>query len=253
MRALGLVFFLLVIGVIGFVIVRGGAASGLATDGFGDADDGELGVAEDAAGDIRDLEDIARDAIRNARQAQGLADEMDEAAREARDAADALMALSSDNEAARLSAEAAVIAAEDAEDAAVLMRRYATSLLARFRDLDAAAGEAEAIADMAIEVEETQAAAVAAAAAAREARAEMARTQDAADDYDPRLDAGRDGAPAAYGGDIVIIDERGTGKRRTGDADQDEDVGQRLDEIFPDDVIDYGEGDEDYVRRGERG
>lgn len=251
MRALGLVFFLLVIGVIGFVIVRGGAASGLATDGFGGANDGELGVAEDAAGDIRELEDITRDAIGNAREAQDLADEMEEAAQEARDAADALMALAGDNEAARLSAEAAVIAAEDAEDAATLMRRYATSLLARFRGVGAAADEAEAIADMAVEVEETQAAAVEAAAAARAARAEMARTQDAADDYDPRLDAGREGAPAApaaYGGDIVIIDERGRG-------DADEDVGRRLDEIFPDDVIDYEESDadEDYVRRGERG
>ena len=251
MRALGLVFFLLVIGVIGFVVVRGGAAGGLATGGADDPHGAELGVAEDAADDIRDLEDIARDAVRNAREAQALADEMEEAAREARDAADALMALSADNEAARLSAEAAVIAAEDAEDAALLMRRYATSLLERFRDLGAAADEAEAIADMAVEVEETQAAAAEAAAAARAARAEMARTQDAADDYDPRLDTGRGGSPA-YGGDIVIIDERG-GPAREGEGEGEDgaDVQRRLDEIFPDDVIDYDE--EDYVPYGERG
>ena len=243
MRAIGLVFFLLVICVIGWVAVTGGVL-----DGPGGGQGGsELSVAEEAVGEVRDLDAVVEDALGNARRARALADELTEASADARDAVAALAGLADDNEAARLSAEATAMAADDAEEAAMLMRRYADTLLGRFEDVGAMMGEAEAVADMAVEVEETQAEA---AAAAAEARAAMTRAEDVADELDPSGDSEAfGGAGPPYGGEIVIIDERGERDERGGRGAAG--TQERLDEIFPDDVLDYG--DEDYVPYGERG
>ena len=227
MRALGFLFFLAVIGGVSWLVLSSGRLEGIGAT----APTTELGVAEAAAGDLRDLEDVIEDALANARRAAALADEMDVASDEARSAADSLLILASDNDAARPSAEAARQAADDAEEAALLMRRYADALAARFRVADASAEEAEAITDMAVAVEETQAEAERAAAEARAARAEMIRTEDVAEELD---------GPEAgdFRGDIVVID---------GDDDGDA-VRERLDDIFPDDVIEYE--DAPYGERG---
>ena len=232
MRALGFLFFLAVLGGVAWLVLSNGALQGLGTE----APTSELAVAEQAAGDLRDLEAIVEDALDNARRASDLAEELDAAANEARSAASDLAGLAGDNDAARPSAEAAVIAAEDAQEAALVMRRYAEALKARFLDADAAAEEAKAIAGMAVAVEETQAEAERAAAAARAARAEMARTEEVAGELDPAPGAD------ALDGEIVVIEDDAPAAG--------EDVQRRLDEIFPGEILDYEEDDAPFGERG---
>ena len=244
MRAFGVLLFLAIVGGIAWFILQ---AEVPGADVGTDAGPTELDVAEDAAGELGDLDAALADALGNARRARDVARELDEAAAEARQAATRMDALAVDNDAAAPSARAMRMAADDAEEAAMLMRRYAETLLGRFEAAGDATEDAEAIADVAIEVEETQAEAARAAAAARVAREEMERIAVGADNRDDR----RDGEPGAYEagpledlrGDIVIIDER----EQREEAD---DVEQRLDAIFPDDVLDYDDGEVPYGERG---
>lgn len=228
MRGFSVISFLVVVGAIAWLILRADVP-GVA----GAEPDTDLGVAEAAAGEIRDLEEVVADALDNARRTRRLADELSAAAEAAERAATEIGALSVDNEAAGVTQVAARLAAEDAEEAALLMRRYADTLLARMDAAAEAAEDAEAIADVAIEVEETRNAAREAAAAAHAAQAGLAgRAPDGA--------LGGEVAGDGYDGEIVIIDGR---------EDQGaDDVRQRLDAIFPDDVL-----DEEDVPYGERG
>lgn len=244
MRVLGGFFFLALVGAIAWLVVSTGRFGNL--DAAAPTED--LGVAEAAADGLRDLGSVVDDALRNAQQAAALAEEMERAAERARRAANDLGVLVADNEAARPSAEAAMIAADDAEEAALLMRRYAEALQTRFRRADVAADEAEAIAEMVVDVEQTQAAAALAADAARAARAEMARTAEVASDLD-LTGAERDDLR----GEIVLMDRtEPAGTNRAEDDKEDEAVRDRLERIFPGDVIEYDEDDE-AVPYGERG
>lgn len=251
MRAVGLVFFFAVLAGVVYLIVGGGGPTDVS------AEDRDLAVAEEAGDVLGDLENLAEKAMDNAERAEELAKQLTLAASRARQSAGDLDSITVQNEAAAMSGEAALLAADDAEKTALMMRRYADRMKGRIARTLAAAEEAEAIADMAIEVEQTQAAAAAAAAKAKKARARMAETEQSAARIDAPLNADlQDGIDAGATdpdltepqGEIVIINDNRPQSPRTRDT---ENVQQRLDTIFPDDIIDYEE--EDDIPYGERG
>ena len=244
MRGLFAVLFLLAMIGIGYVFVtKAGGGGGVETD---------LRVATEHDDAVRDLDRLVEAARKNAQRAAELAAEIELAAAETQGSAEDVLALADDNDVARASSRTAERAAEDALGAARLMRGYAERMNERFLRTEGFTDDAEAVAAQLETVERTQAEAREAARRAAEARAEMIAAEETLDrvegeigesDLDPIRVTRDDGSS------IVILNDGPV--EAQGDADYgDEDVEQRLRDIFPDDVIEY---EEDEVPYGERG
>jgi hypothetical protein len=256
MRVLGLLLFLGLIGLVVWFLT--GARLGTAEVGT------ELAVADEHVGAISEVDDLVERALDNAQRAAKLAAELEAAALAAEATAEDVARLP-DNEAAAASARTARVAADDALAAARLMRNYADRMLARFQRTDLLAGEAEDAALIVETVEENQAEAERAAQRAEEAREDMLEAEATLEEVSIRAgvpygqgDASypddayamdpyaADQQPSGQGGSIVILNDDPATVRRDRSED---DVGDRLQEIFPDDVIEY----EEDVPYGERG
>ena len=252
MRGLFAVLFLLLLGGIGYVLV---------TAERGEAPGSDLRVASEHDDTVRDLDRLIEEARKNARRAADLAAEIEAAAAETRGSAEDVLALADDNEVARASSRTADLAAEDALGAARLMRGYAERMNERFLRTEGYTDDAEAVAAQLETVERTQAEAREAARRAAEARADMLAAEENLDQLEGELDGreqrGRELDPIRIteddGSSIVILNDgpiEAQGDADYDDAYGDEDVEQRLRDIFPDDVIEY---EEDEVPYGERG
>ena len=251
MRGLFAVLFLLLMGGVAYMVVteRGG----------GDTLETDLRVANDHDETVRDLDRLIEEARQNARRAAELASQIETAAAEAEQSASEVGVLADDNDLALTAERTTARAADDALDAARLMRTYADRMSERFVRTESLTDEAEAIAAQLETVEETQAEARAAARRAAEARAEMAAAEEELDRVEAAasedaLDPIRVTRDTETGGSIVILNDapiEAQGDADYDDEDDDEDVGQRLEDIFPDDVIEYEDDDE--VPYGERG
>ncbi|WOI54742.1 hypothetical protein [Parvularcula sp. LCG005] len=136
-----------------YVLVTGSYNAGPAVVAAGDSDV-EVAAAHDSS--VARLQDLVDKSIDNAKRAEELADEIDQAIELAADTSGRVDMLADDNEAARTSVRASLLAADDARSAAIMMRNYAQRMEARLQNTDSLVADAREISEVVESVERTR-------------------------------------------------------------------------------------------------
>lgn len=214
-RFIGFTIFLLLLGGIFFIIIRGNVDI-TADRPVAERDDVDVISDQDRA--VRKVEKSVSRASDLSDDLADLADDLDEAALEAEETAETSLQLSSSNDAAEASVAASYNAAERARDTAIVARRLSGELERVASDAKTAAEEAAEITTVAVDVERSQQKAAEAGEDAREADRKLEEAEEAVDSAaaDANVYLARNARdafyrPSAYAGGSgkMIVKDRG--------------------------------------------